>query len=174
MTMSQEKRRFLDSNSATPTFIGANSVFVGNIRGVGQFVVSGEVHGDGELEGALIRLVAHSSLIGAEITLPYAQQVLKNFIDSQARKVTIESIQKMVAEQFGLRLVEIKADTDVEVRGGKACQRLPNPVQSGTQGTAPARIGSSPSSGLNASSGMPAFSFVRSSRPTNESPQRMR
>jgi chromosomal replication initiator protein len=62
-----------------------------------------------ELEGALIRLVAHSSLIGAEITLPYAQHVLKNFIDSQARKVTIESIQKMVAEQFGLRLVEIKA-----------------------------------------------------------------
>src|ERR1700686_5164840 len=62
-----------------------------------------------ELQGALIRLVAHSSLIGAEITLPYAQQVLKNFIDSQARKVTIESIQKMVAEQFGLRLVEIKA-----------------------------------------------------------------
>src|SRR5271163_2797323 len=62
-----------------------------------------------ELEGALIRLVAHSSLIGAEITLPYAQQVLKNFIDSQARKVTIEFIQKAVAEQFGLRLVEIKA-----------------------------------------------------------------
>ena len=62
-----------------------------------------------ELAGALIRLVAHSSLIGAEITLPYTQQVLKNFIDSQARKVTIESIQKAVAEQFGLRLVEIKA-----------------------------------------------------------------
>src|SRR5437868_2799614 len=62
-----------------------------------------------ELEGALIRLVAHSSLIGADITLPYAQQVLKNFIDSQARKVTIESIQKAVAEQFGLRLTEIKA-----------------------------------------------------------------
>jgi len=62
-----------------------------------------------ELEGALIRLVAHSSLIGAEITLPYAQQVLKNFIDSQARKVTIESIQKATAEQFGLRLAEIKA-----------------------------------------------------------------
>jgi chromosomal replication initiator protein len=62
-----------------------------------------------ELEGALIRLVAHSSMIGAEITLPYAQQVLKSFIDSQARRVTIESIQKMVAEQFGLRLMEIKA-----------------------------------------------------------------
>ncbi|HKW16396.1 MAG TPA: chromosomal replication initiator protein DnaA [Terriglobales bacterium] len=62
-----------------------------------------------ELEGALIRLVAHSSLTNTDITLPYSQQVLKNFIDSQARKVTIESIQKAVAEQFGLRLLEIKA-----------------------------------------------------------------
>jgi hypothetical protein len=47
-----------------------------------------------ELEGALMRLIAYSSLAGAEITLPYTQQVLKNFIDSQARKVTSESIQK--------------------------------------------------------------------------------
>jgi cytoskeletal protein CcmA (bactofilin family) len=51
--MTQPKRRFLDTSSATPTFIGAESVFIGNIRGVGQFVVSGEVHGDGELEGGL-------------------------------------------------------------------------------------------------------------------------
>ncbi len=62
-----------------------------------------------ELEGALIRLIAHSSLIGAQISLPYTQQVLKNFIESQTRKVTIEAIQKAVAEQFGLRLAEIKA-----------------------------------------------------------------
>jgi cytoskeletal protein CcmA (bactofilin family) len=51
--MTQQKRRFLDSGTASPTFIGANSVFVGDIRGSGQFVVSGEVHGDGELNGAL-------------------------------------------------------------------------------------------------------------------------
>jgi cytoskeletal protein CcmA (bactofilin family) len=51
--MNEPKRRFLDSSSATPTFIGAHSVFVGDIRGRGQFVVSGEVHGDGELDGAL-------------------------------------------------------------------------------------------------------------------------
>ena len=62
-----------------------------------------------ELEGALIRLVAHSSLTGAEITLSYTQRVLKNFIDSQARKVTIESIQKAVVEQFGLGQADIKA-----------------------------------------------------------------
>jgi cytoskeletal protein CcmA (bactofilin family) len=54
--MSEQKRRFLERTlgvSATPTFIGAESVFVGNIRGTGQFVVSGEVHGDGELAGDL-------------------------------------------------------------------------------------------------------------------------
>jgi cytoskeletal protein CcmA (bactofilin family) len=51
--MSPPKRRFLDTSATTPTFIGAESVFIGNIRGAGQFVVSGEVHGDGELEGGL-------------------------------------------------------------------------------------------------------------------------
>jgi cytoskeletal protein CcmA (bactofilin family) len=51
--MSVPKRRFFELNSVTPTFIGAESVIVGNIRGAGPFVVSGEVHGDGELEGGL-------------------------------------------------------------------------------------------------------------------------
>jgi chromosomal replication initiator protein len=62
-----------------------------------------------ELEGALIRLIAYSSLTGSEINVMNAQQVLKNFIDAQTRKVTIEAIQKAVAEQFGLRVLEIKA-----------------------------------------------------------------
>jgi cytoskeletal protein CcmA (bactofilin family) len=51
--MGEPKRRFLESGSTTSTFIGAETVFVGNIRGTGQFVVSGEVHGDGELAGGL-------------------------------------------------------------------------------------------------------------------------
>src|SRR5271157_2556477 len=62
-----------------------------------------------ELEGALIRLVAYCSLTGAHVNLPTAQQVLKNFIDAQSRKVTIEAIQKAVGEQFGLKLTELKA-----------------------------------------------------------------
>src|SRR3954470_4144186 len=62
-----------------------------------------------ELEGALIRLIAYSSLTGATVNLPTTQQVLKNFIEAQSRKVTIDSIQKAVAEQFGLRVPEIKA-----------------------------------------------------------------
>src|SRR5437667_1692606 len=61
-----------------------------------------------ELEGALIRLIAYCSLTGVEITLPTTQTVLKNFIDAQTKKITIDSIQKAVAEQFGLRSGEIK------------------------------------------------------------------
>ncbi|HXE91997.1 MAG TPA: chromosomal replication initiator protein DnaA [Terriglobales bacterium] len=62
-----------------------------------------------ELEGALIRLIAYSSLTATPLNLQTAQQVLKNIIDAQTRKVTIEAIQKAVAEQFGMRVVEIKA-----------------------------------------------------------------
>jgi len=51
--MGEQKRRFFEGSSATATFIGAESVLVGNIRGTGDFVVLGEVHGDGELKGCL-------------------------------------------------------------------------------------------------------------------------
>jgi chromosomal replication initiator protein len=68
-----------------------------------------------ELEGALIRLMAYCSLTGADINLTTAQQVLKNFIDSQARKITIDAIQKAVAEQFGLRATEIKVKSNSRV-----------------------------------------------------------
>ena len=61
-----------------------------------------------ELEGALIRLIAKSSLEGREINLAYTQEALKNVIDAQVRKITVEGIQKAVCEQFGLRLPEIK------------------------------------------------------------------
>ena len=61
-----------------------------------------------ELEGALTRLFAWSSLNGVEITLPTAQLCLKQFIDTQVRKITIEAIQRAVAEQFGMRIAELK------------------------------------------------------------------
>ena len=61
-----------------------------------------------ELEGALVRLLAWCGLHGVEITLPTAQQCLKQFIDTQVRKITIEAIQRAVAEQFGMRVGELK------------------------------------------------------------------
>ena len=53
--MKEPKRRFFDFDLGlpTPTVIGAESVVVGDIRGAGQFVVSGEVHGDAEITGSL-------------------------------------------------------------------------------------------------------------------------
>jgi chromosomal replication initiator protein len=61
-----------------------------------------------ELEGALVRLIAWCSLHGVEVTLPTAQQCLKQFIDTQVRKITIEAIQRAVAESFGMRVAELK------------------------------------------------------------------
>jgi cytoskeletal protein CcmA (bactofilin family) len=51
--MSEPKRRFFDLHSAAPTVIGAGSVVIGDLRGDGEYVISGEVHGDGELGGGL-------------------------------------------------------------------------------------------------------------------------
>ena len=67
-----------------------------------------------ELEGALIRLIAYSSLTGVEISLNTAQQVLKNIIDTQDKKVTIEQIQKRVGEHFGLRMQELKVRSNAK------------------------------------------------------------
>jgi chromosomal replication initiator protein len=61
-----------------------------------------------ELEGALTRLVAYASLTGAEINLATAQQALRNLIDTQDKRVTIELIQKRVGEHFGLRAPDLK------------------------------------------------------------------
>ena len=77
---------------------------------VALFVASNIRSNVRELEGALIRLVAKASLDGVDpVTVPYAQEVLKNMIEAQVRKVSVEAIQKIVAEQFGLRVTEIKA-----------------------------------------------------------------
>ena len=61
-----------------------------------------------ELEGALTRLIAWCSIQNIEPSLPTAQHCLKQFIDTQVRKITIESIQRAVAEQFGMRIGELK------------------------------------------------------------------
>ena len=62
-----------------------------------------------ELEGSLIRLIAYASLTGQEISLPLAQEVLKNILDHDERAVTIEIIQKYVADYYNLKLVELKS-----------------------------------------------------------------
>jgi chromosomal replication initiator protein len=75
---------------------------------VALFVASNVRTNVRELEGALVRLIAWCSLHGVEVSLAVAQQCLKQFIDTQVRKVTIEVIQRAVSEQFGMRIAELK------------------------------------------------------------------
>jgi chromosomal replication initiator protein len=62
-----------------------------------------------DLEGAFTRLVAYSSLTGTELNLPMAQQVLKNLVDLEERRVSIEHIQRVVCQEYGLTLSQLKA-----------------------------------------------------------------
>ena len=62
-----------------------------------------------ELEGSLIRLIAYASLTGQAISLSLAQEVLKNIIDHDEKAVTIEVIQKHVADYYNLKLADLKS-----------------------------------------------------------------
>jgi chromosomal replication initiator protein len=53
-----------------------------------------------ELEGALISLLAQSSLNKKEIDLDLAKKVLKNFVKTSSKEITIDAIQKMVCDYF--------------------------------------------------------------------------
>jgi chromosomal replication initiator protein len=75
-----------------------------------------------ELEGALTRLMAYASLTGATISLGTAQQVLRNIIASQEKRVSIDLIQKRVSEHFNLR------EQDLKVRSNTRAIAFPRQV----------------------------------------------
>ena len=60
-----------------------------------------------ELEGSLIRLLAFASITGQEISLQLAQDVLRDHLTTTARPLSIDTIQKAVAEHFGLKVTDM-------------------------------------------------------------------
>ena len=62
-----------------------------------------------ELEGALNRLVAHANLFGRAITLEFTQEVLHDILKAHDRRVTIEEIQRRVAEHYKIRLTDMSS-----------------------------------------------------------------
>ncbi len=60
-----------------------------------------------ELEGALNRIVAHSQLVGRTISLEMTQEVLADVLRSTERRITIDEIQKKVAEHFNIRVSDM-------------------------------------------------------------------
>jgi chromosomal replication initiator protein len=61
-----------------------------------------------ELEGALVKLIAYSSVTGTPINLAMAQQILKHIVSGQERKVTIEAVIRSVADRFSLLPNQLK------------------------------------------------------------------
>ncbi len=62
-----------------------------------------------ELEGALKRVIAHHELMGREITLDLARDVLADLLRANSRKITIDEIQKKVAEHFSIKVTEMSS-----------------------------------------------------------------
>jgi chromosomal replication initiator protein len=62
-----------------------------------------------ELEGSLIRLLAYASLTGRDVSMGLVQDVLRDVLRHEERAVTIDMIQKFVAEYYQLKLHELKS-----------------------------------------------------------------
>jgi chromosomal replication initiator protein len=77
---------------------------------VALFLASSATSNVRELEGMLIRLGAFSSLTGNAISLGMAQEVLKDIIVDKAKEITVEMIQKHIADHFKLKIADLKSD----------------------------------------------------------------
>ena len=68
-----------------------------------------------ELEGALIRLVAHASLTKRAITVDYAREVLGDILEAREHQTSIDSIQKLVATYFQIKISDLKSKRRTKV-----------------------------------------------------------
>ena len=60
-----------------------------------------------ELEGALNRIVAHATLVGRNISIDTTQEVLRDLLRSNDRRITIEDIQKRVCEFYNIKISDL-------------------------------------------------------------------
>ncbi|MDD2500199.1 MAG: chromosomal replication initiator protein DnaA [Geobacter sp.] len=77
---------------------------------VAYFLASSDTRNIRELEGMLIRLGAYSSLQHIPITLNMAKNNLKDILVDKRKEITVELIQKTVAEHFGLKVADLKSE----------------------------------------------------------------
>lgn len=62
-----------------------------------------------ELEGALVRVMAHASLTNRPITVDYARDVLGDLLVSKAQQISVDGIQKMVASYYQVKVSDLKS-----------------------------------------------------------------
>ena len=75
---------------------------------VALYIASGIKSNVRELEGSLIRLIAYASLTGSPVSLPLAQEVLRNILHRDEQRVSIDMVQKFIANYYRLKLADIK------------------------------------------------------------------
>ncbi|WP_246152496.1 chromosomal replication initiator protein DnaA [Roseospira navarrensis] len=74
-----------------------------------EFIAHKIVSNGREVEGALTRLVAHAQLVGRPITLDTTREVLHDLLRAHDRRITIEEIQKKVAEHYNIRIADMSS-----------------------------------------------------------------
>jgi chromosomal replication initiator protein len=79
---------------------------------VALFIATNSKSNIRELEGSLIRVVAYASMAGREVTLDLAKDTLKDLLVLESPAVTVETIQKLVADHFNLKVTELKSKTN--------------------------------------------------------------
>ena len=67
-----------------------------------------------ELEGSLIRLIAYASLTGAEISVSLAQDVLRDILSRDDQHISVEMVQKCVANHYQLRVADLKSRSNAK------------------------------------------------------------
>ncbi|MCP5468718.1 MAG: chromosomal replication initiator protein DnaA [Deltaproteobacteria bacterium] len=78
-------------------------------QNVAMFLATHVRHNIRELEGSLIRLSAFASLSGSEITLEMAKEVLKDIFPNRSKQLSVEAIQKLVADHYQLKISDLKS-----------------------------------------------------------------
>ena len=64
-----------------------------------------------ELEGALNKVIAHSTLVGREITLESTQDILRDLLRSNERTITVEDIHKKVANRYNIKVSDMSSSS---------------------------------------------------------------
>lgn len=78
-------------------------------RDVIEFLASKITSNIRELEGALNKVIAHSNLIGRKVTLEVTQEILRDLIRSNEKAITIEHIQKKIAEKYNIKISDMSS-----------------------------------------------------------------
>lgn len=74
-----------------------------------EFLASKIVSNVRELEGALNKVIAHSTLVGREITLETTQDILRDLLRSNEKTITIDDIQKKIADRYNIKISDMSS-----------------------------------------------------------------